>query len=140
MTRALMKRRVALAIAPVAVAALVACTRSTQQVAAEHSATVTKFCTECHSEAEREAGLVLENADLVNVAAQRAKWEKVVHKLRAGLMPPPGEPRPSNEVVANLATYLETSLDASGPKPSLAVPGVPDPGRKPPTLRRNFLD
>ena len=116
MSRISLKRFVALAFAPVAAVTLLSCTRSTEQVAAEHSATVSKYCTECHSDAEREAGLVLEKADLVNVPAQRAQWEKVVHKLRAGLMPPPGEPRPSNESIASLASYLETSLDASTPK------------------------
>ena len=113
-----LKRRVAFAIAPIAAAALMSCTRSTQQVAAEHGATLSKYCTECHSDAEREAGLVLEKPDLVNLSGQRAKWEKVVHKLRAGLMPPPGEPRPNKEVVTSLVSYLETSLDASAPKPA----------------------
>ncbi|MEO8467069.1 MAG: DUF1592 domain-containing protein [Gammaproteobacteria bacterium] len=113
-----LKRCVAFAIAPIAAASLMACTRSTEQVAAEHGAIVSKYCTECHSDAEREAGLVLEKPDLVNLSAQRAQWEKVVHKLKAGLMPPPGEPRPSNEVVANLVSYLETSLDGSAPKPA----------------------
>ena len=47
-------------------------------------------------------------------AAQRAIWEKVIHKLDAGLMPPPGEPRPS-QTVASLVAYLETTLDARAP-------------------------
>jgi hypothetical protein len=94
------------------------CTRSTQEQAAEHGAVVSKYCADCHSDAEREAGLVLENPDLVNPPTQRAKWEKVIHKLKAGLMPPPGESRPSNEVVASLASYLETTLDAAAVKPA----------------------
>jgi hypothetical protein len=77
-----------------------------------------QYCTDCHSAAEREAGLVLENPDLLDPATQRAKWEAVVHKLQAGLMPPPGEPRPSDEAVASLVSYLETTLDASAPEPA----------------------
>ena len=77
-------------LAAIAAASLAACTPSPEQLAAEHGATVTKYCTDCHSAAEREADLVLENPDLVNPAAERAKWEAVVHKLSAGLMPPPG--------------------------------------------------
>jgi hypothetical protein len=61
---------------------------------------------------------VLERPNLLNPAAQRAKWEKVIHKLKTGLMPPPGEPRPSNEAVASLVSYLETNLDATAPKPA----------------------
>ena len=59
---------------------------------------------------------MLEKPDLVNPAAQRAKWEKVIHKLKAGLMPPPGEPRPNDEAVASLVSYLETNLDATRPR------------------------
>jgi hypothetical protein len=68
--------------------------------------------------AEQEGGLVLERPNLADPAAQRAKWEKVIHKLDAGLMPPPGEPRPSNEAIASLVSYLETNLDATAPKPA----------------------
>ena len=64
---------------------------------------------------------MLENPNLADPIAQRAKWEKVIHKLSAGLMPPPGEPRPSNEAVASLVSYLETTLDRSAP----AVAGAP---------------
>ena len=60
---------------------------------------------------------MLENPDLANPAADRAKWEAVVHKLSAGLMPPPGEPRPSDDAIAGLLSYLETTLDATAPEP-----------------------
>jgi hypothetical protein len=107
-----------LSLAATAAASLISCTRSPQEMAAEHTATVSKYCTDCHSAAEEEGGLVLENANLADPAAQRAKWEKVIHKLDAGLMPPPGEPRPSHEAAASLVSYLETALDASPPKPA----------------------
>jgi Protein of unknown function (DUF1592)/Protein of unknown function (DUF1588)/Protein of unknown function (DUF1585)/Protein of unknown function (DUF1587)/Protein of unknown function (DUF1595)/Planctomycete cytochrome C len=115
-------RCVVLSIAALAAASLVSCTRSTQEVAAEHRATVSRYCSDCHSVAEQEGGLVLENPNLVNPTAQRAKWEKVIHKLEAGLMPPPGEPRPSNQVVASLVSYLEAALYA--PEPPVAGAAV----------------
>ena len=115
------QRRFVVLLAAIAAASLVACTRSKQQVAAEHAATVTRYCADCHSAAERDGELVLERPDLANPAAQRAKWEKVVHKLSAGLMPPPGEPRPNDRAVANLVSYLETELDARAPKPAGAA-------------------
>ncbi|HUO68785.1 MAG TPA: DUF1587 domain-containing protein, partial [Gammaproteobacteria bacterium] len=113
--------RVVVVLAVIAAASLVACARSKQQVAAEHGAIVSRYCADCHSQAEREGGLVLERPDLANAAAQRAKWEKVIHKLSAGLMPPPGEPRPNDRAVASLVSYLETELDASAPKPAGAA-------------------
>jgi mono/diheme cytochrome c family protein len=117
MTRSSLQRCGAPAIAAIAAASFVACARSPQEVAAEHGAVVSKYCTECHSVAEQEGGLVLEHPNLANPDAQRAQWEKVIHKLQAGLMPPPGEPRPSNQAVASLVSYLETTLDATAPRP-----------------------
>ena len=90
MSQSLLKRSVALSGAVIAAMSVVACAPSKQEMAAEHGATVSKYCSDCHSAAEREGGLVLENANLADPAAQRAKWEKVIHKLKAGLMPPPG--------------------------------------------------
>jgi mono/diheme cytochrome c family protein len=119
MTKKSLERGAGLSIAVVA-AALTACSPSHEQLAAEHGAVVSQYCTDCHSLAEQEAGLVLENPNLGDPAAQRAKWEKVIHKLKAGLMPPPGEPRPSDETAANLVAYLETSLDATAPAPAPA--------------------
>jgi mono/diheme cytochrome c family protein len=117
-----LQRGIARAGAAAAAAALLAsCAQSPEQLAAEHKATLGKYCTDCHSAAEQEGGLVLENANLLDPTAQRGKWEKVVHKLSAGLMPPPGEPRPSQEDVASLVSYLETSLDT---KP-VQVAGAP---------------
>jgi mono/diheme cytochrome c family protein len=115
--------RVAAALAPLAAATLLSCSRSPspQQMAATHGATVSKYCTDCHSQAEQAGGLVLENPNLGDPVAQRAKWEKVIHKLSAGLMPPPGEPRPSDEAIASMVSYLETTLDKSAP----AVAGAP---------------
>jgi len=112
-----LSRCVAPSLAAIAAASLAACAPSPEELAAEHGATVSKYCTDCHSKAEQEAGLVLENPDLLNPAARRAVWEKVVHKLSAGLMPPPGQPRPSDDDVASLVSYLETTLDASAPDP-----------------------
>ena len=109
MSTILLQRCALLASAAVAAASLASCAKqpSPQELAAEHGAVVSKYCTDCHSQAEQEGGLVLENPNLADPVAQRAKWEKVIHKLNAGLMPPPGEPRPSNEAVASLASYLE---------------------------------
>jgi mono/diheme cytochrome c family protein len=113
-----LQRWVALALWLAGAASLVACTPSPQEVAAEHGATVSRYCTDCHSLAEQEAGLVLENPDLMNAATQRAKWEAVVHKLQAGLMPPPGEPRPDDETLTSLVSYLKTTLDETAPEPA----------------------
>lgn len=100
---------------PVWIAALltIACTPTPEEQAAEHSAMLGRYCTECHNEIDREAGLVLERIDTLDVAANAETWEKVVQKLHGNLMPPPGGPRPSSEQAEALVSYLETRLDAA---------------------------
>src|SRR5690349_6269907 len=55
---------------------------------------VQKYCVTCHNERAKTGGLVLENLDPQNTATNPELWEKVVLKLRGGMMPPQGMPRP----------------------------------------------
>src|SRR4051812_31484501 len=48
------------------------------------------YCMECHSKAAHFGGLALESLDITHVGQNRKEWEKVVKKLRAGMMPPVG--------------------------------------------------
>src|SRR5687767_597207 len=59
----------------------------------EPGALVRRYCVTCHNARLKTGDLVLENLDLADVAAHSATWEKVVRKVRAGMMPPPGLPR-----------------------------------------------
>src|SRR5207248_4929388 len=72
---------------------------------------VDRYCVTCHNQRLKTAGLVLESLDLSNVPAQGEIWEKVVKKLRASMMPPPGRPKPDKATADAFASYLETSLD-----------------------------
>ena len=62
---------------------------------AAHTTVVELYCVGCHNELNRTANLSLENIDLTLVNQDAELWEKVIRKLRAGMMPPPGMPRPS---------------------------------------------
>jgi hypothetical protein len=58
--------------------------------------------------------------DLANVAVGAEVWEKVVSKVRSGLMPPAGRPRPDGAATDAFASWLETELDrraAARPNP-----------------------
>jgi len=71
-----------------------------------------KYCTPCHNTEDWAGGLDLSTLDHAHVGRNAETWEKVVVKLRSGMMPPPGKERPSrNEADAVLRT-LETRLDA----------------------------
>ena len=91
--------------------------------AASHAAVLKTYCATCHSERTRSGGLSLENISLTDIPASAETWEKVIRKVRAGMMPPPGMPRPEGARLDGLAAHLETSLDRS-------ASANPRPGRK----------
>ncbi len=81
--------------------------------AEQSRATVEKACLDCHNSAERTAGLNLESRNFDAVAADAETWEKVIHKLRAGLMPPADGGAPLDpEERSELVTWLENEIDA----------------------------
>jgi len=66
--------------------------------------------------------LTLDDIDTANVEHDADKWEHVVHKLRAGMMPPSGMPRPNPATYEATIVYLENELDKH------AVTELPPPG------------
>src|SRR4051812_48806667 len=61
---------------------------------AAQRALIDQYCVTCHSEALKRGGLVLANLDMTHVSDNAETWERVIRKLRAGVMPPPGARRP----------------------------------------------
>src|SRR5688572_28218528 len=80
---------------------------------AETQAAIAKYCTTCHSERLRTAGLVLDPSGVSRPGDQPETWEKVLRQLRAGTMPPPGAARPSPALYARAAGYLARALETS---------------------------
>jgi hypothetical protein len=104
--------------------------QSSQNSAAQDAtpvrATLDQYCVTCHNSrttsAATASGVVLDRADLNHVADAPAMWERVVRKLRTGLMPPAGLPRPDRASQDALVGFLETRLDR-------AALDHPNPGR-----------
>ena len=69
----------------------------------------------CHNERAKVGGLALDSKDVDHVAADAATWEKVVRKIRTGMMPPSGARRPERSVLDGFAAELETRLDQAAP-------------------------
>ena len=87
-------------------------------------ALVKQYCVTCHSARTKTGGLSLEELDPAAAASHSDVWEKVIVKLRGGMMPPVGMPRPAEAVIQGFAASLERRIDAQ----ALASP---DPGHKP---------
>ena len=85
-------------------------------------AVLDRYCVTCHSARAKTGGLVLEKIDLSDVGAHSDIWEKVVRKVRAGMMPPPGMPAPPD---ADKQALLALARDAARSRgPGLAAAGA----------------
>jgi mono/diheme cytochrome c family protein len=82
------------------------------------------YCATCHSDRLNTGGLSLEHLSLDRAAADAETLEKVVRKVRAGLMPPAGARRPARAALDAFATSIETAIDR-------AAAANPSPGRAP---------
>jgi hypothetical protein len=85
---------------------------------------VKQYCAVCHSERGRAGGLSLVSFDITTAAQHADVAEKMVRKLRLGMMPPPGAKRPAPEALTALVESLEGRLDA-------AAAARPTPGWRP---------
>src|SRR5262245_1677045 len=84
-----------------------------------------QYCVTCHNQRLKTAGLALDTMDPAEVNQNTEAWEKVVRKLRAGMMPPQGMPRPGPAAYDALTVALENNLDrAAAARPKLPEPAV----------------
>jgi hypothetical protein len=91
-----------------------------QTAGAADRAMLDQYCVTCHNQKTKTADLMLDKLDVAKVGDSAETWEKVVLKLRAGLMPPAGSRRPDRTVIDGFASKLETELDraaAAHPNP-----------------------
>jgi hypothetical protein len=94
--------------------------------ATAETALVKQYCTTCHSDRGKSGGLTLMAFDAEQVADpdRAVVAEKMIRKLRAGMMPPPGARRPDESELMALASSLETRIDR-------ATAQNPNPGWRP---------
>jgi mono/diheme cytochrome c family protein len=74
-------------------------------------ALVDKYCVTCHNTRTLSGNLSLAGLDASKPGDHPEIFEKVVRKVRAGLMPPAGMPRPERATLDGFAASLETRLD-----------------------------
>jgi hypothetical protein len=87
-----------------------------------HQQLIQTYCVTCHNSGARTGGLALDSLDLATIESTPDVWEKVVRKVRTGMMPPAGSPRPDAPARRALVSHLETALDN-------AARAAPNPGR-----------
>ena len=99
--------------------------REAQAPASHESAqaVVDGTCRRCHNDRLRTGNLSLAAFEVAKATEQADAAERMVRKLRAGLMPPAGVRRPDESALLALAAELEERLDA-------AAAADPNPGRR----------
>jgi hypothetical protein len=85
---------------------------------------VKTYCVGCHNDRGKAGELTLAGWDVTRASAQRELTEKMIHKVRAGMMPPSGARRPAPAQLSQLVAALESRMDA------LAA-ADPNPGWRP---------
>jgi hypothetical protein len=93
----------------------------------EARATLDRYCATCHNQRTRAGGLALDVLDVAGADREAQTWEKVVRKVRTGMMPPGGAPRPDRATLDRLAGAIEQTIDR-------AAAAAPNPGA--PALHR----
>ena len=78
---------------------------------APRRALLDRYCVTCHNERRRTGGLALDALDISRVGDAPEVWERVVLKLRGGMMPPAGRPRPAPPEYDRFRSWLEAELD-----------------------------
>jgi hypothetical protein len=89
------------------------------QAAPQDRSFLNQYCTSCHNEKSKVAGLMLDKLDVAHPGDQAETWEKVIKKLRTGMMPPSGARRPERAATDAFTSNLESALDkAATTKPN----------------------
>ncbi len=115
-------------------AAVEAAEPQTGQIAAEEM--LDTYCLTCHTTVGMERGnvpIALDSLDLTDVGSNAGDWEKVVRKMRAGMMPPAGLRQPDEASHESFVSFLEDELDR-------AAALTPNPGRTEPLHRLNRVE
>jgi len=79
----------------------------------EGRALIDQYCMSCHSDRMKSGGLALSQLNLDDVQQSAEIAEKVIRKLRGGLMPPAGARRPDSHAAAEFVSWLENKIDAA---------------------------
>ena len=84
---------------------------------------VGEYCVYCHNDALLEGGFSWSALDLSDPARSAEQVEEVIRKLKAGMMPPSGAPRPEDEAINQFAAALEAGIDRAA-LPYAAAPDL----------------
>lgn len=75
------------------------------------------YCVGCHNARLKSGDLQLDSFDVDRVLEHAETGERIILRLRAGMMPPAGARRPDAKALSTFITSLESTLDSAEPRP-----------------------
>ncbi len=99
---------------------------STTMTVAEQNALVKQYCVGCHNDRnkDRTSGLSFQSFDAAAITDHPDVAERMIRRLRSGMMPPVGAKRPDQASISGLVSAFETKIDR-------AAALNPNPGWRP---------
>jgi hypothetical protein len=98
---------------------------ATTPVVESQRALVTEYCAGCHNEKVKSGGFSWTEIDLAHPERNAERIEKVIRKVRSGMMPPAGARRPEASRLKSFAAGLETAVDqAAARQPFIDAPDL----------------
>jgi len=92
---------------------------------ANQQALVNKYCAVCHNDKLKSGGFSWQTIDLAHPSQNAERSEQVIRFLHAGMMPPPGMPRPDAATLKNFASSIAGGIDkAASAEPNPGAPAL----------------
>ncbi len=86
------------------------------------TAAVQRYCGQCHNPRQARGNLNLQGYSVDSAATRLEASERMIRKLRADVMPPPGSRRPKGDTLLALVETMENVIDKSSkPNPGTRV-------------------
>ena len=79
-------------------------------------AVIRQYCVVCHNDVMLTGNMSLQDFEVERAVERAETAEKMIVKLRAGMMPPPGAPRPASDTLLVLVETLEETIDDAASK------------------------
>lgn len=99
-----------------ALTAMVAMSQNEAATVESQRALVNQYCSGCHNDNVKSGGFSFTSVDLANPGQNAELAEKVIRKVRSGMMPPAGARRPEEAALKALASGLESRIDQAASK------------------------
>src|SRR5439155_23316930 len=112
-------------VAGVVIVAVIALAQSNETALDSQRATVNQYCAGCHNDKLKSGGFSWTEVDLAHPERSAERVEKVIRKVRSGMMPPAGASRPDFTKLKAFASGLEARIDeAAARQPYIDAPDL----------------